>query len=197
MNCVKNNVSTIVKIILNHCVSGIYSLMLLIIFYAISDGKYMVVGSFISVFFYLFLVYSLMWGAGAKDATSYYSKTIKKTDGIYLILFGTLPSIITNVLACVFYFFKSDVEFPEKFIDMIYPILYYINYFFMQCMYSGLFVVLNKAASDISPFWFLLSILPGLIVGALAYAFGFKSFRLRTLFGFKFDEEKEKIKQNY
>ncbi len=197
MNCVKNNISTIVKLILNHCVSGIYSLMLLIIFYAIGDGKYLAVGSFISIFFYLFLVYSLMWGAGAKDAASFYKKDIKPTDGILLMVFGTLPSIITNLLACILYFFKTDVEFPEKISDMIYPILYYVNYLFVQCMYSGIFVVLSKSAADISPFLFLLSILPAILVGGAAYMFGFKSFRLRTLFGIKFDEEKEKIKRNY
>ncbi len=197
MNCIKHNVSTIVKLILNHVVSGIYSLMLLLIFYAVADGKYLLVGSVISIVFYLYLVYSFMWNAGAKDSNSFYSKDIKSRDGFLLITVATLPSIITNILACILSFFKSDVEFAEKASDMIYPILYYVNYLFMQCMYSALFVVLNKGAADISPFWYLLSIIPAILVGGTAYRFGYHSYRLRTLFGIKYDAEKEKIKRNY
>ena len=197
MICIKNNVSTIVKLVINHLVCGIYSLMLLLIFYSFADGRLLYVGSIISAVFYLCLIYSFMWTAGAKDANSFYSSNIKKTDGLLLITLATLPSIVTNVLATVLHFFKSDVEFAEKTADLIYPVLYYINYLFMQCMYSGLFVTLNGSAANIHPVWFLLSIIPALLVGTIAYTFGFKSFRLRTLFGIKYDVEKEKIKQNY
>ncbi len=197
MICIKNNVSTIVKLVINHLVCGIYSLMLLLIFYSFGDGRFLYVGSIISIVFYLCLVYSFMWTAGAKDANSFYSPNIKKTDGFLLVTVATLPSIITNVLATVLHFFKSDVEFAEKTADLIYPVLYYINYLFAQCMYSGIFVTLNGSAANIHPVWFLLSIIPALFVGTLAYLFGFKSYRLRTLFGIKYDVEKEKIKQNY
>ena len=138
-----------------------------------------------------------MWNAGAKDVNSYYHDEIKKTDGFILISVATLPSIITNIASCILSFFKTDVEFAEKLSDMLYPIFYYINYLFTQSMYSGLFAIINKGLNDISPFWFLLSILPVIIVGGTAYYFGFSSFRLRTAFGIKYDEEKEKRKNNY
>ena len=194
MKCIKSNGATILKLVLNHVVSSVYSLVLFLIFYSISDSRYIYLGSLISICFYFGLIYSIMWHTGAKDANSFYHNDIKKTDGILLMTVASVPTIITNLVACISALFKSDVEFAERTVDLIYPVFYYINYLFTQCMYSGLFISLNNGAFDVSPWWYLLSILPGIAVGAFAYAFGFKSFRLRTLIGIKFDEEKEKIK---
>lgn len=197
MTCIKHNGANIFKLILNHVVSSVYSLVLLLIFYKFSDGKFLYVGSFISILFYLGLIYSLMWHAGAKDKNSFYHEEIKSFDGFILIALANVPAIITNVVSCIASIFSRDVEFAERTVDLIYPIFYYINYLFTQCMFSGLFITLNGDASTISPWWFLSSIIPALIVGGVAYNFGFKSYRLRTLFGIKYDEEKEKVKNNY
>lgn len=197
MKCIKYNGATVLKLLLNHVVSSIYSLVLFLIFYSISDGKYFYIGSAVSILFYFGLIYSLMWHAGAKDSNSFYHSEIRKTDGVFLMLLASVPTLITNIIACISSFFKSDVEFAERTVDLIYPIFYYINYLFTQCMYSGLFIAINNHGFDISPWWFLASVVPSIVVGTVAYGFGFKAFRIRTLFGIKFDEEKEKIKNNY
>lgn len=197
MTCIKHNGANIFKLILNHVVSSVYSLVLLLIFYKFSDGKFLYVGSLVSIIFYLGLIYSLMWHAGAKDKNSFYHADIKPYDGFVLIAVANIPTFITNVVSCVASLFSREVEFAERAVDLIYPIFYYINYLFTQCMYSGLFITFNGDASTISPLWFLMSIAPAIIVGGVAYSFGFRAYRLRTLFGIKYDEEKEKVKNNY
>ena len=197
MKSLKYNVSTIVKLILNHVISAIYSLMLLLIFYSVAGGRFLWFCSALSIAFYLGLIYSFMWNAGAKDANSFYSSQIKKGYGFLLISVATLPSIITNLISIILSLFKTDAEFAEKTSDMLYPIFYYINCLFTQVMYTGLFAIINNSLSGVSPLWFLLSIIPAVLVGGFAYNLGFKSFRIRTLFGIKYDENKEKIKNNY
>ena len=197
MTCIKHNVANIFKLILNHVVSSVYSLVLLLIFYKLSEGRFLYVGSLISILFYLGLIYSLMWQAGAKDKNSFYHADVKSYHGFILIAVACIPTIITNLISSVASLFSREVEFAERTVDLIYPIFYYINYLFTQCMYSGLFITINGDASTISPWWFLLSIIPAIIVGGIAYNFGFRAYRLRTLFGIKYDEEKEKVKNNY
>lgn len=197
MKCIKQNIATVVKLILNHAVSSVYSLVLFLIFYSISESRFVAIGSVISLCFFFGLIYSLMWHAGAKDRNSYYFKDIKKADGFLLMAVASLPTIITNVIACISSLFAADVDFAERTVDLIYPIFYYINYLFTQSMYSGLFVELNKGASGISPWWFLISVIPAIVIGGIAYLLGYNCFRVRTLFGIKYDEEKEKIKNNY
>ncbi len=197
MKIIKYNANTIVKLILNHTVSAVYSLMLLLICKSFADGKFELAGSILSIFFYLGLIYSFMWHAGAKDANSYYRKEISAFSGAFVIIAGTLPAIVTNVAACIFSIFKSDAEFAERTVDTLYQIFYFFNSLFVQCMYTGFFDTLKDNVSSIPAYWYLLSLIPALIVGTLAYALGYKSFRLRTLIGIKYDEEKEKIKNNY
>ena len=197
MNVIKNNASYVIKLLINHFVSGIYSLILFVVFTVAFYGDYQIVGSLIAVLFYLFLVYSFMWEAGSKRSVGASAEKLKITDGLLVMTVGSLPYYLTTVLCALLSLFASSSEFAERTVDVIYRVLFYVNVFFTQSMYSGIFATVFGNVADVSAFFYLLSLLPGLIVGALAYAWGYRGFRLRTLFGIKYNEEKEKIKNNY
>ncbi|MBE6649854.1 MAG: hypothetical protein E7613_00940 [Ruminococcaceae bacterium] len=197
MNVIRSNASYVVKLLINHFVSGLYSLILFAVFSMAFGGEYQFVGSLIAISFYLFMIYSFMWEAGSKRAVGLDSDKMKKTDGILVMIVGSLPYYLTTVFCAILSFFTTNAEFAERAVDRIYDILFYVNVFFSQSMYSGLFASIFGGIPSVSPFLYLASLIPGLVVGSLAYIFGSKNFRLRTVFGIKYNEEKEKIKNNY
>ena len=197
MLTIKHNASTIVKLILNHVISSIYALVLIIIVYAVFGPDKLFIASILSVVFYLYLVYSFMWHAGAKDANSFYHGDLSKNGGFFVITIATLPAILTNLIACILSLFSPTLDYSEYTFDFVYKIFYFVNVLFVQNMYSGLFSAFASSMTSISPWLILLSIAPAIVVGGVAYMFGFKSYRLRTLFGIEYDVEKEKVKKNY
>lgn len=197
MQVIKNNVSYILKLFINHFICGIYSLVLFVVLTVASGGKYVILGSLASILFYLYLVYSFMWEAGAKRAVGYNHTKIRFYDGLIVMTVGSAPFYITTLLSFALSFFKTGAEFSEKTIDVLYNTFYYVNVFFSQCMYSGLFSKIFDGIPNVASFMYLISLLPGLIVAGSAYYLGSKNYRLRTLFGIKYNEEKERIKNNY
>lgn len=197
LNLIKRNASYELKLFINHFVSGIYSLILFVVFTVALGGRYVALSSLVSVFFYLYLVYSFMWEAGSKMAVGMYSSEVKKTDGLIIMAIGSSPFYLTTLLLNVTALFASDSAFAERTIDVVHNVLFYVNSLFSQCMYSGLFSALFGEVSKVSEYWYLLSLLPGLVVAGVAYYMGTRNFRLRTVFGISYNEEKEKIKNNY
>lgn len=197
MNVIKNNASYIIKLLINHFVSGIYSLILFVVFTVAFDGEYQIAGSLIAILFYLFLVYSFMWEAGSKRSVGINAGKVRSFDGTIVMAVGSLPYYLSTVLCAILSLFASSSEFAERTVDVVYRVLFYTNVFFTQSMYSGLFATIFGNVADVSAFLYLLSLLPGIVVGTVAYYWGHKSFRLRTVFGIKYNEEKEKIKNNY
>ncbi len=197
MDVIKSNGSYIVKLFINHFVSGVYSLVLYIVLSVAFEGKYIIAGSILSILFYLYLIYSFMWEAGAKRAVGYNSKPVRITDGAVVISVASCVFYFTTLLAFVLSFFTTNAEFAEKTVDVIYNSLFYVNVFFTQSMYSGLFSEIFGGIPNVSSAWYLVSLLPGIIVASLSYYMGSKNFRIRTIFGIKYNEEKEKIKNNY
>ena len=196
MNVIRSNASYVVKLLINHFVSGLYSLILFAVFSMAFGGEYQFVGSLIAISFYLFMIYSFMWEAGSKRAVGLDSDKMKKTDGILVMIVGSLPYYLTTVFCAILSFFTTNAEFAERAVDRIYDILFYVNVFFSQSMYSGLFASIFGGIPSVSPFLYLASLIPGLVVGSLAYIFGSKNFRLRTVFGIKYNEESY-INKNY
>ena len=197
MEVIKSNASYLVKLFINHFVSGIYSLVLFIVFTVAFGGKYAYLGSIVSILFYLYLVYSFMWEAGSKRAVGFNKNSIKVTDGALIITVASLPFYFTTLMSWILSFFKTGAEFAEKTVDVLYNVFFYINVFFSQSMYSGLFSQVFDGIPNTPSFMYLVSLLPGILVSALAYYLGSKHFRIRTLVGIKYSEEKEKIKNNY
>lgn len=197
MNLIKNNASYVLKLFINHFVSGVYSLVLYIVLSVAFEGKFIIFGSLLSIIFYLYLVYNFMWEAGAKRVVGYNASKIKITDGAVILSVASSPFYLSTILSFIFSFFTSGAEFAEKTVDVLYNFLFYLNVFFTQSMYSGLFSEIFSGIPSVHSFWYLVSLLPGLIVASLAYYIGSKNFRIRTLFGIKYNQEKEKIKNNY
>ena len=197
MSIIKNNMSYILKLFINHFVSGVYSLILFVWLTVAFDGQFVAWGSVVSILFYLYLVYSFMWEAGAKRGVGYNSKQVGLFDGAIVMCVGSLPFYITSVGSFILSFFASDAEFAERTVDVLNNIFFYINVFFSQCMYSGLFSDIFDGIPNVHPFVYLLSLIPGIVVATFAYYIGAKNMRLRTIFGIKYNEEKEKIKNNY
>lgn len=197
MQVIKSNASYLIKLFINHFVSGIYSLVLFIVFTVAFGGKYAYLGSIVSILFYLYLVYSFMWEAGSKRAVGYNSTNIKIIDGAFIIAVASSPFYFTTLMAWILSFFTTGAEFAEKTVDVLYNVFFYINVFFSQSMYSGLFSQIFDGIPNTPISLYLLSLLPGILVSSLAYYLGSKHFRVRTIFGIKYNEEKEKIKNNY
>ena len=59
MDVIKSNGSYIVKLFINHFVSGVYSLVLYIVLSVAFEGKYIIAGSILSILFYLYLIYTI------------------------------------------------------------------------------------------------------------------------------------------
>lgn len=197
MSVIKNNASYIVKLFINHFVSGVYSLVLYIVLSVAFQGKYIIAGSILSILFYLYLVYSFMWEAGAKRAVGFNDRAVRITDGAVIISVASSVFYLSTIMAFVLSFFTTNVDFAEKTVDVLYNVLFYVNVFFSQSMYSGLFSEIFDGIPNVAPVWYLISLLPGLLTASLAYYMGSKNFRIRTIFGIRYDEEKEKIKNNY
>ncbi len=197
MRAIRDNGSYIVKLLINHFVSGIYSLILFAVFTVAFGGKYAFVSSIVSIAFYLFMIYSFMWEAGSKRAVGINSDKVKKTDGFLVMIVGSSPYYLVTLICTAFSFFASNSEFAERTVDVIYRTAFYINVFFSQCMYSGLFTTTFGSIPQVPAYMYLISLVPGLLVGGIAFILGNNSFRLRTLLGIKYNEEKEKIKNNY
>lgn len=197
MEIIKNNMSYVLKIFINHFVSGLYSLILFVWLTVAFDGRFVILGSIVSILFYLFLVYSFMWEAGAKRGVGHNAKQVGFFDGALVMCVGSSLFYITTICSFVFSFFATGAEFAERTADVLNNVFFYINVFFSQCMYSGLFSGIFDGIPNVHPAMYLLSLLPGLIVATIAYFIGSKNLRLRTFFGIKYNEEKEKIKNNY
>jgi hypothetical protein len=197
MEVIKSNASYVLKLFINHFVSGVYSLVLFMVFTVAFGGEYLLFGSLISILFYLYLVYSFMWEAGSKRAVGFNAEKIKITDGAIIISVASSPFYFTTLMSFVLSFFTTGAEFAEKTVDVLYNVFFYINVFLSQSMYSGLFADVFDGIPNTPSYMYLLSVLPGVIVASLAYYMGSKNFRLRSLIGIKFNEEKEKIKNNY
>ena len=197
VSVIKNNASYVLKLFINHFVSGIYSLVLYIVLSVAFEGKYIIAGSILSILFYLYLIYSFMWEAGAKRAVGFNDRAVRITDGAVIISVASSVFYLSTVMAFVLSFFTTNAEFAEKAVDVLYNTLFYINVFFTQSMYSGLLSGIFGGIPNVAPLWYLISLFPGLITASVAYYMGSKSFRIRKIFGISYDEEKEKIKNNY
>lgn len=190
---IKNHISVIIKLLLNQFVSAIFALVLMLSTY--KSAGFFLFGSVFSIAFYLSLVYSFLWESGAADAVN--QSGTKPGSGVFLILFASIPALLSTVLQFAASLFLSGSAFAETIADSLYASTKIINLFFIQSMYTGLFQYFTPDNTDIDTLLILFSTLPAILVGTVAYRNGKKNFRIRSLFGIRFDEEKEKRKKNY
>ena len=97
MGVIKNNSSYILKLFINHFVSGIYSLVLFIVFTIAFEGKYQFLGSILATMFYLFLVSATSKIKEPHTVTLYLVKNL-------LIIFLISPIIYNDPLANIISF---------------------------------------------------------------------------------------------
>lgn len=171
MSVIKTHTHVIIKVMLNQFVSAIFGLVLFMSTY--QNPILCLASSVLAIGFYLFLTYSVMWEAGAKDAVSV--NCPKQSAGIILILFAQIPSLLATLSHFISSFFLSE---GETFIDSLYAATYVIDVMFIQSMYSGLLNFFTPDGVKIPAFAILLTVIPAIVAGIAAYLCGRRGLRV-------------------
>ncbi len=176
---VKENSGVIVKFWLTHAVMSILGIMVglaLLVLEGESEGISLIaiVGSAFTIGFMCFMHYDDMYFVAVKEGIKSRAEN-KKIDiykGLKLTLISYAPVIIIGFITVIFTTFASEIENTS----VVPMLLYYI----FQGSFLGLYKIhtyLGVAA------YVVITLLPAIIAGALAYVLGIKDKTLRGVLG--------------
>lgn len=176
---VKENSGVIVKFWLTHIVMSILGIMVglaLLVLEGEAEGISLIaiVGSAFTIGFMCFMHYDDMYFIAVKEGIKNRAEN-KKTDiykGLKLTLISYSPVILIGFLAIIFTTFASEIENTS----VVPMLLYYI--------FQGSFLGLYKIHTYLGvATYVIITLLPAIIAGALAYALGIKDKTLRGVLG--------------
>ena len=149
-----------------------------------SFDTFTLVVSIFSACFYLFLIYNLSWGIGAKDriAVDVKKKPYRPYLGIVLSLFANIPNLILVTLNAIATFTGAKaLEGVVELISLCLNGMYWGTLSVVKINYMGHSEVLVS-------FWvsFLVAVLPAVLTSGIAYFLGHKNFKF---FGFITDKK--------
>lgn len=196
----KENSYSITKMIINQIGMTVFGTVLA--FATNSNATLFLLASLFSIVFYLSLLYSMTWEIGAKDKIRVESGRMpnKPLLGMYISLSANIPNIIIVLLMFIGFIFGSKaVGIEMEWAGSLYLVMNTLIRLLLG-MYTGTinyflpkYTVLSEdqtfqgvvLGSVQNPTFFLLAILPSVIVCAVSYYFGLKGFRLSSLFRLK------------
>ena len=193
----KENSYSITKIIINQVGMTIFGTVLA--FATSMNQTLFLATSLFSIAFYLTLLYSMTWELGAKDKIRVDSgrMTQKPLLGMKLSAIANAPNIILVFLLFVgFVFGSKSIGIAKAWAGTLYFItnqvlrlwmgmyLGTINYLLpkIQTVVNDQVITTADIYSFLNPVFFLLAILPSVLVCAAAYYFGLKGIRLSSYF---------------
>jgi hypothetical protein len=138
--------------------------------------------SVFSILFYLCLIYSVMWEAGAANAVPIEAGRMER-DRLFSLkasLFASVPNLALALLMLVFFLlgYVASIHWAGG----VYAVLHIVTGLF-EAMHAGVFSAILKGLSGVKEqlvacILYLLSSLPMILVSMGAYALGMRNIRL-------------------
>ncbi len=177
------NSKIIGKLILNQFGATFFGLMLLLSAHSVTSQKewLMPLASFLSVLFYLYLIYNVLWERGGRDRIKIDGgRAVRKPlTGLWISLIANIPNFIFALLVLVSTPFAKSYEWAGT-MNVIGRALCLL----WEGMYQGIVVHFSPK----NPIIFLLMILPAIFVCTFSYLIGLSN---RRLFSFTAKQTKK------
>ena len=197
------NSKSIVKLYINQIAMSVFGIM--VIFASAQSELMVLLASFLAVGLYLFIIYSMMWEAGAKAA----SKTLRAEDAgikkiqtpFLIVLFGSLFNILCYVIYNILQIYvkvsritEGGVAFFGNFLwhfmrminaiymgfeSMIFPNQYLANPEAYEAAAEEVAVIM-----PIPAYYYFLTLVPLFLVGIFAYYLGASEISILKKLGF-------------
>ena len=168
---------TSIKMLVDQLAISIFGLVLVLAALAASNTALSIIVSIFAIWFYLFLVYTMLWEVGAKDRISVDvgKKPYRPHTGLWISLVANIP----NLLVALLYAIGAPFMATHAWAGSMNAALMTTSAL-SEGMYRGLLSVITTSGVALYKFWwsYFLIILPSLITAWIAYFAGFKNFRL-------------------
>lgn len=182
MKFFRQNTHLILRLFVNQIGITFFGLVLTMAVARMDNDSFKLWVSLFSIAFYLCLIYSVMWEAGAAAAVPVESGRAKK-DNLFSLkasLWASVPNFVLAALLVVF--FLVGIVGNVAWAGGVYAVLHVILGLF-EAMYVGLFSVILSSLSGtaeqlVACVLYVFSSLPMILVSVGAYALGFRNIRL-------------------
>ncbi len=169
------NSKTIGKNILNQFGSAFFGVMLFFAAFALKTMESLpFIASCLSVVFYMYLIYMVMWERGGQDRIRFDGGRApqKPLTGLWISLMANIPNLILAALVII----------SEPLISSSQKIAGGINTVSraLALLWEGMYMGIIRTLAPHNPLIYLLIVFPAVFVGAYAYIVGFSN---RRLFG--------------
>lgn len=179
MGFFRENSKLISRLFVNQIGMTVFGLVLTLAVMRAADNNtaLTVAVSVFSILFYLFLIYTVMWEKGARDAVRFGSGKEEKKPffAFRAALAASIPNLVLAFLLFVFYLLGTVAGLPIG--QTLYTVMHIILGLF-EAMYVGLFsAILGLATTDggkylLACVLYFLSSLPMILVSVGAYTLG-------------------------
>ncbi|MCL1794343.1 MAG: hypothetical protein FWG34_10785 [Oscillospiraceae bacterium] len=194
------NGKSVVKLYINQIAMAIFGIM--VVFASAQNDLLVLLASFLAVGLYLFIIYSMMWDAGAKAA----AKTLRAEDSgarkiktpFLIVLFGSLVNILCYLLYAVLKIYAIAKDITEGgvtfFGNALWIVMRMANGMYMgfeASIFSNPNIGLAAGEEPVSivmftpPYYFFLTLIPLFATGIAAYYLGASEISILKKLGFK------------
>ena len=176
------NGRTIGKCLLNQFGSAFFGIMLFTAASAVKSVEWLVVlASVISILFYMYLLYNLLWDRGGQDRIKSDGGRADKNlyKGLLISLIANIPNFILAIIIMITYPMGSTNEAAATVCVVAKTI---------ALLWEGMYNGIVQYFSPYNPIIYLLMILPAIIVCTVAYIMGFSN---KRIFGNLFVKKKK------
>ncbi len=182
MKFFRQNSHLIMRLFVNQIGITFFALVLTMAVARMENDSFKLWVSIFSILFYLCLIYSVMWEAGAANAVPVEAGRMKR-DRLFSLkasLFASVPNLVLAFFMLVF--FLLGFAASQSWAGGVYGVLHIIAGLF-EAMYVGLFAAILEGFAGTSQqlvacLLYLASSLPMILVSVGAYALGFRNIRL-------------------
>ena len=187
----QKNGRSVFKLYINQIAMSVFGLMVIGASGASEGDLLILLASIISVGLYLFIIYSMMWDAGAKAA----AKTLRAEDAgvkkietpFLIVLFGSTVNIILYVIYTVAKISAQAADFAEGSAAVAAGGIMEIIIKMTNSIYMGFEALLytENVIMRTPPYYLFLTLLPLFAVGIGAYYLGASEISIMRKLGFK------------
>ena len=196
----EENGKAVVKLYVNQIAMSVFGIM--VTFASAQSDLLVLLASFLSVGLYLFIIYSMMWDAGAKAA----AKTLRAEDSgarkiktpFLIVLFGSLFNILCYALYAVLKIYAAAKDIAEGgvafFGNALWIAMRMLNGIYMgleASIFPNPNIGLAEGEVPVSivmftpPYYFFLTLAPLFLTGIAAYYLGASEISILRRLGFK------------
>ena len=161
-----------VKLFVNQCVIGLFGNVLALTF--VKSTLLTVIISILSMIFYFFLNYMLVWEFGSRDNPAIEAGRMKyrPLTGLYMAIGAAIPNLIIATIHAL----CSPFAMSDKLLSGICAISRIVM-LFIEGMYTGVMSAIKIGDIPLNNFWWAYFVItvPAMLVAAVAYILGSKN----------------------